>query len=124
MCPLSGSSNVVQDLSLLQSASALSKAGCGNLGRRMYVFFDTFWSAPGNLDLLEIGADWLRSGFGFDECAIGFGNDSGSRDLRQSTNVCLALVDGRLYGFAHPLGREVCHPLSVGRNEGIEPYYR
>ena len=42
ICPTSGSSNVAQDLSLLQSATALSKAGCGNLGRRMYVFFATF----------------------------------------------------------------------------------
>ena len=36
MCPTSGSSNVVQDLSLLQSASALSKDGRGYFGRRMY----------------------------------------------------------------------------------------
>lgn len=49
MCPISVSSNIDHDLSALQSASALSKAGCWNLGVRMNVFFATLSRAPVSL---------------------------------------------------------------------------
>ena len=60
MCPTSGISNAAKDLSLLQSASALLKPGCGDFCRRMYVFFAAFWAALGNL----IGWKYALIGWG------------------------------------------------------------
>jgi hypothetical protein len=75
----------------------------------------------GQLDLLQISADWMQSHFGLGECPVGFGNDTG-RIMRRSAKACLALVNGCLNTFANWLNREVRNPLSVGWNESVKPY--